>query len=80
MRDSGKLEEFGLQCLRESDDGRLVAHFVAVIWSAEDSDALPAMSHFVPFGFNFVAPNDKVEIVRLQEISGDVRTKGMANT
>merc|ERR1712071_174070 len=47
----------------EGDEGPLVTHSVAVVWGAEDSDALPVMGHFVPIVLDLMTPDDVVQAV-----------------
>lgn len=57
------------------DEGSLVAHGVAVVGRREDGDALAVVTDLVTVVLDFVAADDVVEGVALEEVGSDVRAE-----
>jgi hypothetical protein len=74
VRDCRELNELRLHVgfVSETNDGAFVAHLIAVVGSAEDSNAFAIVLDNIAFVLHFVRANHKLEIVGPEEILSDV--------
>lgn len=77
MGNSIKLEEFRLQVVvaAKADQSSFIAHLVTIIWSTKYSDAFTIMLDNISLIFDFMGTNHQFQIIRAEEIFGDIRAK-----
>lgn len=64
----------------EVDVGGFVSHLVTIVGGRKDSDTAATMGHLVALGFDFMAADDIVQLILLQEGLGDIRPKLATHT
>ena len=62
------------------DESALVAGAVTIVWCGEDGDTAAIVFDLVAVHANFVGSDDSLEVVRLAEALGYVRTELQTNT
>merc|ERR1719334_752416 len=74
------IETFLSRVRFEGNEGALVTHRIAIIWSRENRYALATMRHFIAIGLNLVGSYHIIEVIKLEECFCNVRTKLYAHS